>query len=178
MASHLSRLFLVLLSCLVFTVPAAAAVKVHFHSFDGSVLIGRYPHTFIVLDGTLEATGETINANYGFSALKITTKMLNGPVKHKIVVEPSKYVKSTNRHFSITITDSQYHNIIARIEAWKNAPGEYYDLDKRNCIHFVGSIASLLNLRIEYPESMLRRPKKWLNHIALLNPQIGARPID
>ena len=35
--------------------PAAAEVKVHFHSFNGSVLLGRYPHAFISLSGTLRA---------------------------------------------------------------------------------------------------------------------------
>ena len=48
--------------------PAHAEVQIHFHSFNGSVLWGRVPHTFIVLDGTLEETGEQVNENYGFSA--------------------------------------------------------------------------------------------------------------
>lgn len=177
MRSHFSRLLPFVASCILCAVPAAAEVKVHFHSFDGSVLIGRYPHAFIVMDGTLEATGEPIKANYGFSALKITTKILSGPVKHKISIEPEKYVKTTNRHFSIIISDEQYHKIISFINEWRNAPGNFYDLDKRNCIHFVGSIAKILSLRVEYPENMMRRPKKWLNHISYLNPQIGARAI-
>lgn len=169
-----------LVLCLAVTSTAAAhaEVRVHFHSFDGSVLIGRYPHTFVVLDGTLEATGEPVSANYGFSAKKITPAVLNGPVKHKIVIEPQKYVHSTNRHFSIAISDAQYRSIVAEVEAWRNAPGNFYDLEERNCIHFVGRIASLLGVTVEYPESMLRRPKKWLNHLISLNPQLKARQID
>lgn len=158
--------------------PSIAGVQVQFHSFNGSVLIGRYPHTFISLNGTLDGSGEVIDKNFGFSAKDITPAMLSGPVKHKIVIEPVKYVKSTNVHFSMKISDAQYHRIIAEVNAWQSAPGKYYDLDKRNCIHFVGEIAKILGLRVEYPPKMMRKPKKWLNHITLLNPSLGARIIS
>ena len=156
---------------------AFAAVEIHFHSFNGSVLFGRYPHAFIVLEGTLESTGETINENYGFTAKKVSPAILNGPVYHDISIEKPKYLKKTNRHFSITLTDAQYRQIVAEMNKWKNAPGKFYDLDKRNCIHFVGRMAEIIGLKIEYPDKMLRRPKKWLNHITSLNPKLGAKTI-
>ncbi|KWV91648.1 hypothetical protein [Erythrobacter sp. YT30] len=156
---------------------AFAAVKIHFHSFNGSVLFGRYPHAFIVLEGTLESTGETISENYGFTAKKVSPAILNGPVYHDISIEKPKYLKKTNRHFSLTLTDAQYRQIVAEMNKWKNAPGKFYDLDKRNCIHFVGRMAEIVGLKIEYPDKMLRRPKKWLNHITSLNPKLGAKTI-
>lgn len=158
--------------------PALAAVQLHFHSFNGSVVGGRYPHTFIVLEGTLEATGQRVNENYGFTAKRVSPAILRGPVEHAVIVEQPKYIRSTNRHFSVTITDAQYHAIVAEVARWRDAPGKYYDLDKRNCIHFVGKIAQMVGLRVEYPQDMLRRPKKWLNHIAALNPRLGAKQID
>ena len=154
-----------------------AQVQIHFHSFNGSVLFGRYPHTFIVLDGTLEQTGEAVNENYGFSARTISTRILNGPVEHMVLAESEKNVRNTNRHFSISISDEQYFRIIEEVQAWQNAPGKYYDLETRNCIHFVGKMAEILGLTVEYPDNMLRRPKKWLNHITSLNPQLGAEQI-
>lgn len=51
------NLVLVLATALAFAQPAAAQVQVSFHSFNGSVLFGRYPHTFVVFEGTLESTG-------------------------------------------------------------------------------------------------------------------------
>ncbi|MEL7189917.1 MAG: hypothetical protein AAGK17_10235 [Pseudomonadota bacterium] len=165
------------LAALAWSSTAFAAVEIHFHSFNGSVLFGRYPHTFIVLDGTLEASGKTVNENYGFTAKKVSPAILNGPVYHDISIEKPKYLKSTNRHFSMTITDAQYRRIVAEMKKWKNAPGKYYDLDKRNCIHFVGRMGEILGLKVEYPEKMLRRPKKWLNHITTLNPQLGAKRV-
>lgn len=163
---------------LLWSGPALAEVQIHFHSFNGSVLFGRYPHTFIVLEGTLEETGEEVNENYGFSARRVTPAILSGPVEHMILEETERSVRRTNRHFSITISDEQYREIIAEVERWEDAPGRYYDLETRNCIHFVGKMAEMLGLTIEYPDNMLRRPKKWLNYITELNPDLGADVID
>ena len=157
--------------------PALAAVQLHLHSFNGSVVGGRYPHTFIVLEGTLD-DGRAVNENYGFTAKRISPAILRGPVEHAVMVEQPKYIRTTNRHFTVTITNAQYHAIVAEVARWRNAPDRYYDLDKRNCIHFVGKIAQMVGLRVEYPQDMLRRPKKWLNHIAALNPRLGAKQID
>ncbi|QFT76669.1 hypothetical protein [Erythrobacter sp. THAF29] len=168
---------LVILFALLWSGPALADVQIHFHSVNGSVLIGRYPHTFFVLDGELEETGEVINENYGFSARKVTTAILSGPVEHMVLAEKPKFIKKTNRHFTLTITDDQYRKIKAEVQAWQNAPGKYYDLENRNCIHFVGKMAQILGLKVEYPDNMLRRPKKWLNHVTGLNPQLKAKQI-
>ena len=176
MFAALKRLVLVL--ALVWAGPALAEVTIHFHSFNGSVLFGRYPHTFIVLEGTLDETGKAVNENYGFSARVASPAVLSGPVEHMVLAEKPKQVRSTNRHFSMSLTDAQYHRIIAEVRAWQTAPGKYYDLENRNCIHFVGRMAELLGLTVEYPADMLRRPKRWLNHIVALNPRLGAKPID
>ena len=158
--------------------PALADVQLSFHSFNGSVLFGRYPHAFVTLEGTLEESGERVNENFGFTAKHVSTAILRGPVEHDILVEEPKYIRKTNRHFTIAISDDQYRQIMAEMRAWRDAPGKYYDLDTRNCIHFVGTIGRMVGLKVDYPKKMLRRPKKWLNHIAALNPKLGAKQID
>ena len=168
---------IIALLALVWSGPAFADVQIHFHSVNGSVLFGRYPHTFIVMDGTLKGSGKVIDENYGFSARKATTAVLSGPVEHMILVEKPNFIKKTNRHFTITITDDQYRRIIAEKNKWQSAPGKYYDLDNRNCIHFVGKMAQILGLKVDFPDNMLRRPKKWLNHVSGLNPKLGAKQI-
>lgn len=169
---------LLALVALAWSAGAAAEVRMSFHSFNGSVLFGRYPHAFIVLEGTLEETGAPVQENYGFTAKTISTRILSGPVEHAIMTEEEKYLRKTNRHFTVTLTDAQYWRVRAEVAKWRNAPGKYYDLDRRNCIHFVGAMARIAGLKVEYPKDMLRRPKKWLNHVTRLNPQLGARPID
>ena len=169
--------FLVALLALGWSPAALAQVTISFHSFNGSVLVGRYPHTFVVMEGTLDG-GEKVNENYGFTAKSISPAILNGPVKHAIYIEKQKYIDSTNVHFSMPISDAQYWKIRAEVDKWRNAPGKYYDLDKRNCIHFVGAIAQILGVKVDYPHDMLRRPKAWLNHITAMNPQLRAKQID
>lgn len=167
-----------LLVALLWTGPAFAEVQLHFHSFNGNVFWGRYPHTFIVLEGKLEETGREINENYGFSARRVSPAILSGPVEHMILAESEKNVRKTNRHFSITLSDAEYIKVIKLVRSWQEAPGKFYDLEKRNCIHFVGEIARLVGLKVEYPDNMLRTPKKWLNYITAMNPQLRAKQID
>ena len=179
MIKRLTRFVTHLLALIAFTWSGAALadVQIHFHSFNGSVLFGRYPHTFVVLDGTLE-DGTVVNENHGFTARSATAAATRDWVDHLVESEPERYVRRTNRHFSITITDAKYRSIVREIAAWKNESGKRYSLDQRNCIHFVGRMAQMVGLRVEYPDNMLRRPKKWLNHITALNPQLGAEQID
>ena len=172
----LTRLVLVAAALLLWQAPAFAEVKVSFHSFSGS-FFGRYPHAFVVFEGTLDDTGEVIDENYGFSARTAGPNVLMGPVTHIVMTEPPKYIRTTNRHFTLSVSDATYRRMKAEVIAWRDAPGRYYDLDRRNCIHFVGRIAELGGLKIEYPEAMLRKPKEWMNYIAQLNPQLGALQI-
>lgn len=168
---------IVILVALGWSSLAAAAVEITFHSFNGSVIAGRYPHTFVSMEGTLE-DGTEVKENFGFSAKRTTLAVLNGPVEHMILVEKEKWLTKTNRHFTLTISDEEYREVRALVEEWRNAPGKFYDLETRNCIHFVGEIGKIIGLEVTYPEKMLRRPKKWLNHITGLNPQLGASTID
>ncbi len=162
---------------LFWSLPALASVTMTFHSFNGSVLFGRYPHTFVSLDGTLDANGQKVHENYGFTAKSVSPAILSGPVEHKVVSEPEKYILGTNHHFSIKMTDAQYWQVVAEMKAWRDAPGKYYSLDNRNCIHFVGKIAEIMGLKVDFPQKLLRKPKQWLNHITALNPQMHAKQV-
>ena len=157
--------------------PAWAHVVLSFHSFNGSMLGGRFPHTFIVLEGTLEATGQKVHENYGYTAKKVSPAVLSGPVKQAILIEKEKYLTSTNRHFSVIVSDATYRAIEAEVARWRDEPGDAYRLDQHNCIHFVGRMAELAGIKVDYPKALIRKPKAWLNHIAALNPQLGAKPI-
>lgn len=150
---------------------AVAGVTVSFQSFNGSVLFGRYPHAFVVLEGK-DDSGNPVSENYGFTAKRVTPAILSGPVEHLITTEKAKYIASTNRHFTIELTDAQHRRIQQEVAAWRSQPGKYYDLDSRNCIHFVGRIAELAGLKVSYPRSMLRKPRAWLDHIAAMNPEV------
>lgn len=171
------RLFAALVALVTasFSGTAFAAVKATFHSFNGSVLFGRYPHTFVSFDGTLDGTGERVRENFGWTAKSVSPAVLQGPVYGVIWVEKEKWLEKTNRHFTITLTDAQYRTLRAEVEAFRNAPGKYYSLEYRNCIHFVGKLGELLGLKVDYPKEMLRKPREWLNRVGDLNPQLKAK---
>jgi hypothetical protein len=171
------RAFLLALLIALLPAPLSAKVLISFHSFNGSVVFGRYPHGFVVMEGTLEATGQSVSGNYGFTAKSVTPAILSGPVKHAVEAEAEKYVKSTNRHFSVEVDDATYARVMHEIAAWRDAPGKYYDLNNRNCVHFIGRIAELLGLKVAYPKDYIKRPKAFLNQIVLDNPQLGRTPI-
>ena len=172
----LARL-LCLFAALLLPLPAAAQVLLSFHSFNGSMFGGRFPHTFVALHGTLEATGAPVNENYGYSAKTVSPAVLSGPVEAIVMTEKPKYLTTTNRHFTVPISDATYWAIRAEVAKWRGAPGKTYRLDENNCIHFVGKIAQLAGITVDYPRKLIRRPKAWLNHIAAINPQLGAKRI-
>ena len=165
------------LAALLLPLPATAQVLISFQSFNGSMFGGRFPHTFVVLQGTLDATGAKVEENYGYSAKSLSPAILSGPVEGIVMTEPPKYVTTTNRHFTVPISDATYWRIREEVAAWRDAPGKQYRLDEHSCVHFVGRIAELAGIRIDYPKALIRKPKAWLNHIAGMNPQLGAKPI-
>ncbi len=174
---RLAAFILVVCAMLATPGPAQADVDVHFHSFNGSVLWGRYPHTFVVFDGELE-DGTRVSENYGFSARSSVEAISSGPAEHMILTETERTIANTNRHFTVTVSDRQYRRLLATVLAWRDYPGKYYDLDENNCIHFVAALARATGLEADVPEEYLRRPKAWLNYVTRLNPQLGAREID
>ncbi|MDE2596428.1 MAG: hypothetical protein KGL44_06065 [Sphingomonadales bacterium] len=157
--------------------PALARVTLSFHSFNGSVFIGRWPHTFIMLDGTLDADGRRVHENYGYTAVNGNASVLHGNVKGTIYVEEEPYIASTNTHFSVPISDAQYHAIVAEMARWRDDPGQSYSLSHHNCVHFVARVAEMVGLHVEVPQNLVKRPKAWLNLITRLNPQLGAREV-
>lgn len=167
---------LAVLAALALAQVAQADVRITFHSFNGSVLVGRYPHTFISMDGTL-ANGTRVHENYGFSSQSAGPDVLAGPVAHEILIEKDSWLTRTNRHFTIPLTDAQFAQVRAEVARWRDTPGKGYDLDRRNCIHFVGAMARIAGLKVDYPARLIRKPRAWLNHITALNPQLGAKPI-
>ncbi|MCB2067360.1 MAG: hypothetical protein KDE15_12065 [Erythrobacter sp.] len=156
--------------------PAQADVQMSFYSITGSLTGGRYPHAFVVFDGTL-ADGTRVNTNYGFSARYTSQAITYGPAEQMIQTETPRMVARSNRHFTVTVSDRQYRRLLAEVIAWRDYPGPYYDLDERNCIHFVARLATLVGLHADVPYRFIQEPKEWLNYVGRNNPQVHATEI-
>ncbi len=146
--------------------PAQAAVEIGFHSKDFGA---TFPHAFIVLNGTVDATGQQVQANYGFTVRnRIGPSILFGPVQGVVVSQGPAYVAGSNHHFSMVLTDEQYRRVIAVVERWRALPQPSYRLDRRNCVSFVAEVATMLGLQADQ-RGMMRRPRAFLDRVRQQN---------
>ncbi|MDE8652360.1 hypothetical protein [Novosphingobium album (ex Liu et al. 2023)] len=173
--TRFAALLLAALACVLLPQAALAQVLLSFQSFNGSMFAGRYPHTFIVLRGALDETGQKIDENYGYTARHVSLDVLSKDVPAMIYVEKPKYIESTNRHFTVPISDAQYRAIRAEVNLWRNEP---YNLDKHNCVHFVARIAEIVGIRADVPANLVRKPKAWLNYVGHNNPWLNGKIFD
>jgi hypothetical protein len=166
------RLCLLSFLLLAIQAPAAAAVEIAFYSRE---LGGdNFPHAFVSLRGTVDATGEAVDTSYGFTARSVTPALLFGSVSGEVLVEGERQIARSNRQFSVTLSDEAYRAVMAVVERWRSRPQPSYNLNRRNCVHFVGELAEAAGLRVEYVPRLMRRPRSFLQHVRSLNPQLAS----
>lgn len=155
--------------------PAQAAVEIAFYSRE---LGGNnFPHAFVALHGVVDSTGEQVNTTYGFTAHSVTPAILFGSVSGEIVVEGERQMARSTRQFALTLSEERYRAVMAVVEQWRNRPQPSYNLNHRNCVHFVAELARAAGLRVEEVPGLMKRPRSFLLHLLGLNPQLaGAAP--
>jgi hypothetical protein len=165
------KLLLPLLFSAVLMLPSVAAAQVvaTFYSHD---LGSTFPHAFFTLKGKL-SDGREVDTNYGFTAKSVSPAILMGSVVGVIEVSKPNYVKSSDAQFSIKINDGQFEALVAHVEKWRTKPGKSYNLNTRNCIHFVGEAAQILGLKVDFRKDLLKKPKSFLIYLKSLNPWLG-----
>lgn len=165
------RLWLLTLALFVIHAPAAAAVEVAFYSRE---LGGNnFPHAFVSLHGTIDATGEAVDTSYGFTAKAVTPALLFGSVSGEVVVEGERQIARSDRQFVLVLTDERYAAVMAVVDRWRNAPQPSYNLNHRNCVHFVAEIAEAAGLQVERLDRLMKRPRSFLLHVRELNPGLA-----
>lgn len=151
--------------------PAAAAVEIAFYSRE---LGGNnFPHAFIVLRGTPDSGGAAVDTSFGFTAKAITPALLFGSVAGEVVVEGPRQIARSDRQFALTLSDERYRAVMAVVERWRARAQPSYNLNRRNCIHFVGEIAEAVGLRVDYDRRLMRRPRSFLQQVRSRNPGLG-----
>jgi hypothetical protein len=163
------RYFALLIAAVVSLHPtcARAEVTATFYSHDFG---DHFPHALVKLKGTVASTGETVDANYGFTAVSTTPAILWGPVKGMIESKDAKYIADSNAHFTLRLTDAQYAQLMAMVEQWRTLPGKSYRLNDRNCVHFAMEAAALLGLQVNRKSKFFKKPKSFLLEVMKLNP--------
>lgn len=155
----LRRLFLIIaLGWLALVAqPSHAAVVITFWSHDQDE---NFPHAFFALKGTPDAGGDPIDANYGFTAKAVTPAILLGTVGGKVEDNKPGYMRRSDARFSVVLTDDQYAAIRALIAEWSEK--SHYNLNKRNCVHFVGEAARRAGLTVPDLPKLMKKPKSYL----------------
>ncbi len=149
---------------------ALAAVEISFYSHEfGS----NFPHAFVTLEGTDDRTGQKIHANYGFTATHISPAILMGSVRGEIFSrDPAKdaqYLGASDRHFSFTLSDSEYDAVKARIARWGALKQPSYSLNRQNCVHFVADMAATLGMKVDTPTALMKKPRSYTEYLTRTN---------
>jgi hypothetical protein len=148
---------------------AQAEVAVTFYSRD----FGSYfPHSFITLKGIVDATGEVVDTNYGFTAVHLTPALLTGSVLGEVETKDAKYVADSDPHFTLHLNDTDYARLIVLVTEWKNLPGKSYNLGKHNCVHFTMEAAALFGLQVNRKSKFFKKPKSFMLEVMKLNPDL------
>lgn len=147
-------------------VPAQAEVVATFYSHDFG---DHFPHAFVKLEGKVDATGETVDTNYGFTAVSVSPAILMGSVKGMIETKDAKYIANSDPHFSVKLSDTEYARFMAFVGKWRTLPGKSYNLGKRNCVHFAMEAAALLGLSVNRNSRYFKKPKTFLLEVTGLN---------
>ena len=168
------RALILVLTLVLFLVPgnARAAVELAFYSRDVDV---HFPHAFVTLKGTLDATGEAVDTNFGFTPNHISPAVLMGSVGGKVVSVEAPYIALSNRHFAVILTDDQYRAVMAQVEAWRNRPQPNYNLNRRNCVIFVAELAAAAGIDGSPEPGLMKKPKTFLERLRERNAPLLAR---
>lgn len=174
---HFLRLRLAALAAallLLIGAPASAAVEITFYSKEfGS----QFPHGFVTLVGTPDRGGTRIDANYGFTATHVTPALLFGSVRGKIDSAGGGYIRGSEPHLALTLTDSEFDAVLATVERYRALAQPSYNLNRRNCVHFIADIATALGMTAEVPRRLARRPGAFTASLIRANRAwIEARP--
>lgn len=165
MRSSFKLLLAVLLSMGVVT-PAHAAVTITFWSHEFG---NDFPHAFFTLRGVPDAGGPPVDVSYGYTAKAITPAILFGKVPARIDVAKPKYVRGSDAQFSMVLTDAQYREMLSLAAEWAH-PDVDYDLNSRNCVHFVKEAARRLGLAgLDHPK-LMKKPRSYVKAMAAANP--------
>jgi hypothetical protein len=145
---------------------AVAAVEITFLSKE---LGASFPHAYVALKGTPDRGGGEIDANYGFTATHVSPAILMGSVKGEIISVDPGYQSRSDRHFTIVLTDAEYYRVLAEVERWRSLKQPSYNLNRQNCVFFVGAIAAVLGMQADTPQALMKKPRSYIEMLTRSN---------
>lgn len=163
----LRRLLLTLLLAIGMGQPAQAAITMTFWSHE---LGNEFPHAFFALRGVPDAGGAPVDVNYGFTAKSLTPAILFGTVQGRLDLATPSYMRRSDVQFSLVLTDAQYAAVLALVREWGKTGDTRYNLNRRNCVHFVQEAARRAGLSGTAQPALMKKPRSYLRAVAAANP--------
>ena len=148
--------------------PVSAQVVATFYSHERA---GNFPHAFFTLQGRTLADGKAVDTNYGFTTKVVTPAVLFGSVAGRVEQATPQYIANSDAQFSVTLTDAQYEAMLAVVTKWQTRKSPSYNLNKANCVHFVGEAAQAAGLTVAFPRALMKKPRSYLVEIRRMNAQ-------
>jgi hypothetical protein len=65
--------------------------------------------------------------------------------------------------------------VLTVVERWRTRPGKSYNLNKSNCIHFVGEVAQAVGLKVVFEKALIKKPRSFLLSLVTLNPWLKGK---
>jgi hypothetical protein len=168
----MKSLLTLLCALFLFQTPVVLRAEVVATFYSHDMKDNYFPHAYIRLQGTVDQTGETIDTNYGFTAQKVSPAILLGSVNGMIETKDAKYIARSDAHFSRKLSADEYKKLLSHVEKWRNLTGKSYNLNKRNCVHFVMEAAALLGISVNRKSKYFKKPKTFLIEVRKLNPDL------
>lgn len=171
------RFLLCVLVALLVSSPAAAAVTITFHAHGGNQIRGGwlyFPHAYVTLTGTVDATGEQVDEAVGFTAKNPGPHLLLFSGQGIVDTPDALYMSEGRAYLTLVISDEVYEGVQALIAYWRSPEGSRYSLHRRNCISFVAEIGRLVGLRTAAENTL--SPNGFLTATAALNPEMAVVP--
>lgn len=161
-----------LLALLLWPALASAKVTLTFYSRELGVY---FPHAFVRITGATDAEPDKpLDVNYGFTAKTVTPAILVGRVAGEILAANPTYVRRSDSHLSLVLTDEQYAQVLAVVQKWRDLPQPSYDLHHANCVFFVGDVARALGMNVDDSQpKLMSRPRSYIINLIRLNPGFG-----
>lgn len=157
-----------LVASLFASAPAWAAVTITFWSHE---LGNSFPHAFFTLRGVPDAGGAPVDVNYGFTAKSVSPAILMGTVAGRLDISKPFYIAGSDAQFSVVLSDAQYNAVLGLVAAWDEKTGDsHYNLNRRNCVHFVMEAARLAGLTGLDQPGLMKKPRSYLQAVAAANP--------
>lgn len=160
------QLFLMFAAAVLSPGAAFAAVEISFYSKEFGA---SFPHAFVALTGTLDDTGEKIDANYGFTATHVSPAVLMGSVQGEVMSVDAAYMAKSDRHFAVVLSDEEYRQVMATVERWRAMKQPSYNLNRQNCVHFVAHVAAAIGMTAETPNRLMKKPRSYLQSLTRAN---------